>query len=170
MAAQNGPPTDVHAKSKELLLGLKMLLKKYCPAAFRIGVLVRDCNWAGRDSDSGKNALAVLEPCLLVMLSLAGDQWENVEYVKTLVAQTLPGRKNLRFSPREKCVMRHGPNMRKLILGVAVASLPIVKWKPSSLRVVEAVVLCSLHDLCFPGIFAATPPRSFLFHRLPQIY
>ena len=82
VAAQNGPLTDMRSKSKELLLGLKV----YCPAAFRIGVLVRDCNWAGRDPGSGKNALAVLDSCLLVMLSLVGDQWENVEYIKTLVA------------------------------------------------------------------------------------
>ena len=65
---------------------MKVLLKEYCPVAFRIGVLVTDCNWAGRDLVSGKNALAVLESSLLVMLSLVGDQWENVEYVKTLVA------------------------------------------------------------------------------------
>ena len=86
VAAQNGPLTDVHAKSKELLFGLKVLLKEYCLAAFRIGVLVRGCNWDGRDPGSGKNALAVLESCLLVMLSLVGDQWENVEYLKTSVA------------------------------------------------------------------------------------
>ena len=81
VAAQNGPLTDMQSKSKELFLGLKVLLNEYCPAAFRIGVLVRDCNWAGRDPGSGKNALAVLESCLLVMLSLVGDQWENVEYI-----------------------------------------------------------------------------------------
>ena len=86
VAAQNGPLTDMQAKSKELLLGLKVLLKEYCPSAFRIGVLMRDCNWAGRDPGSGKNALAVLESCLLVMLSLVEDEWENVEYIKTLVA------------------------------------------------------------------------------------
>ena len=86
IVAQNGPLNDMQSKSKDLLLGLKVLLKEYCPAAFRIGVLVRDCNWARRDPGSGKNALAVLESCLLVMLSLVGDQWENVEYIKTLVA------------------------------------------------------------------------------------
>ena len=86
VTAQNGPLTDMYSKSKELLLGLKVLLKEYCPAAFRIGVLVRDCTWVGPDPGSGKNALAVLESCLLVMLSLLGDQWENVEYTKTLVA------------------------------------------------------------------------------------
>ena len=46
VAAQNEPLTDMQSKSKELLLGLKVLLKEYCPAAFRIGVLVRDSNWA----------------------------------------------------------------------------------------------------------------------------
>ena len=86
VAVLNGPLTDVQAKSKELLLGLKVLLKEYCPAAFRIGVLVRDCNRAGRDPGSRKNALAMLQSCLLVVLSLVGDQWENVEYIKTLVA------------------------------------------------------------------------------------
>ena len=86
VAAQNGPLTDVQVKSKELLLGLKVLLKEYCPAAFTIGVLMRDCNWAGGDRGSGKNALAVLESCLLAMLSLVGDQWEHVEYIKAVVA------------------------------------------------------------------------------------
>ena len=47
---------------------------------------MRDCNWASRDPGSGKNALAVLESCLLIMLSLVGAHWENVEYIKTLVA------------------------------------------------------------------------------------
>ena len=86
VAAQTRPLTDMQSKSKELLLGLKVLFKEYCPAAFRIGVLVRDCTWAGRDPGSGKNALAVVESCLLVLLSLVVDQWENVEYIKTLVA------------------------------------------------------------------------------------
>ena len=85
VAAQNGPLTDVPAKSKELHLGLKVLLKEYDSAAFSIGVLVRDGNWASRDPGGGNNALAVLESCLLVMLSLVGDPWENVEYIKTLV-------------------------------------------------------------------------------------
>ena len=86
VTAQNGPVTDVHAKIKELLLGLKVSLKDFCRGAFRIGVLVRDYNWAGRNPGSGKNALAVLDSCLLVTLSLVGDQWENVEYIKTSVA------------------------------------------------------------------------------------
>ena len=59
-AAHNGPLNDMQSKTKVLLLGLKVLLKEYCPAAFRIGVLVRDCNRAGTDPGSGKNALAVL--------------------------------------------------------------------------------------------------------------
>ena len=63
-----------------------MLLKEYSPAAFRIAVLVRYCNWAGRHPGRGKNALTLLDSCLLVMLSLVRDQWENVEYMKTLVA------------------------------------------------------------------------------------
>ena len=64
VVAQNGPLTNMQAKSKELLLGLKVLLKAYCPAAFRIGALIKYYNWAGRDPRSGKNALAVLESCL----------------------------------------------------------------------------------------------------------
>ena len=216
VAAQNAPLTDLQSKSKKLLLGLKVLLKEYCPAAFRFGVLVRDCNWARRDPRSGKNALAVLESCFLFMLSLVGDQWENVEYIKTLVAdlftwqrwhsqtpgcihseeygeamlsrlcaqcrilttitslsgtseifvtlrQTLTGSKNLRFSLTEKCVKRYGSNLRKFTLSVSVASLPILQWKPPPLRVVEAVVLRSVHDLRFPRTFAAVPPRSVLF-------
>ena len=109
----------------------------------------------------------MLESCLLVMLSLVGDQWENVEYIKTLVAalitwqrwhsrtpgcihneeygeamlsrlcaqcriwttitslsgtseifvtlsHTLTGRKNVRFSLTEKCVMRYGSKLGSL--------------------------------------------------------
>ena len=77
--------------------------------------------------------------------------------------QTLTGRKNLRFSVTEKCVKRYGSNLRKFILSVSVASLPIVQRKPPPLRVVEAVVLRSVDDLRFPGIFEGVPPRSVLF-------
>ena len=150
------------------------------------------------------------------MLSLVGDQWENVEYIKTLVAapvtwqrwhsrapgcihseeygeamlsrlcaqcriwttitslsgtseifitlsQTLTGRKNLRFSLTEKCVKRYGSNLRKFIVSMSVASLPIVQWKPPPLRVAEAVVCRSVDDLRLPSTFAAVPPRSVLF-------
>ena len=31
----------------------------------------------------------MLEPCLLVMLSVVGDQWEDVEYINMLVADLL---------------------------------------------------------------------------------
>ena len=97
----------MQSKRDELLLGLKVLLKEYFPAAFRIGFLVRDCNWAGRDPGSGKNALAVLESCLLVMLSLVGDEWENVEYIKTLVAALVTWQRWLSRTPG--CI--HGENM-----------------------------------------------------------
>ena len=79
------------------------------------------------------------------------------------LSQTLIGRKNLRFSLTEKCVKRYGSNMKKFVLSVSVASLPIVQWKPPPLRVVEAVVLRSVNDLRFPSTFAAVPPRSVLF-------
>ena len=158
----------------------------------------------------------MLESCLLVMLSLVGEQWENVEHIKTWVAalvtwrrwhprtpgcihseeygeatlrrlcaqcriwtaitslkgtseifvtlsQTLTGRKNLRFSQTDKCVMWYWSNLRKFILSVSVASLPIVQWKPSPLQVVEAIVLRSVDDLRFMGTFAAVVPHSFLF-------
>ena len=58
---------------------------------------------------------------------------------------------------------RYGSNLRKFILSVSVASLPIVQWKPPPLRVVEAAVLRSVDDLRFPSTFAAVPPRSVLF-------
>ena len=80
VAAQNGPLTDMQSKSKERLLGLKVLLKERCPAAFRIGVLVRDCSWAGRDPGSAKIALAVLEACLFVCFlwwAINGRMWST---------------------------------------------------------------------------------------------
>ena len=86
----------------------------------------------------------------------------NSEIFVTLT-QTLTGRKNLRFLLTEKCVMRYASNLRKFILSVCVASLPIVQRKPPPLGVVEAVVLRSVDDLRFLGTFAAVPPSSFLF-------
>ena len=58
VAAQNRPLTDVQAESKQLLLGLKVLLKGCRPAAFRIGVLVQDCNWAGKRSGKCEECLS----------------------------------------------------------------------------------------------------------------
>ena len=155
------------------------------------------------------------------MLSLVGDEWENVEYIKTLVpdlvtwqrwhsrrarcihseeygeamlsrlcawcriwttitslngttegfvtlSQAVTGWKNLRFSLTKKCVMRYGTNLRKFIMSVFVASLPIVEWMPPPLWVVEAVVLRSVGDLPFPRPFAAVPPGSVLFSVLQK--
>ena len=79
------------------------------------------------------------------------------------LSQPLTGRKNLRFSVTEKCVMWYGSNVTPFILNVSVPSLPIVQWKPPPLRVVEAVLLRSVDDLRFPKTLAAVPPRSFLF-------
>ena len=80
-----------------------------------------------------------------------------------MLSHTQTSRANLRFSLTEKCVKLYGSNLRKFILSVYVASLPIVQWKPPPLRVVEAVVLRSVDDLRFPSTFAAVPPRSVLF-------
>ena len=81
----NCPLTAVEAAANQLLVGLQVLLKEHYPAAFKIVVLVRECDGAGRDRGTPKNALVVLESCLLVMLFLMGTQWENVEALKMLV-------------------------------------------------------------------------------------
>ena len=60
--------------------------------------------------------------------------------------------------------MLYGSNLSKFNLSVSVASLPIVQWKPPPLQVVEALVLRAVHDLRFPGTFAALPPCSFLLN------
>ena len=44
---------------------------------------------------------------------------------------------------------QYGSNLRKFIVSVSFASLPMVQWKPPSLRVVEALVLRSVDDLAF---------------------
>ena len=78
-------------------------------------------------------------------------------------SKTLTRRKNVRFSLTEKCVKWYGSHLRKFIMSVSVASLPIVQWKPPPLRGVKAVVLRSVDDLRFSTAFAAVPPRSVLF-------
>ena len=77
------------------------------------------------------------------------------------LSQALTWRKDLRFSVTENCVMRYGSKLRKFNLSASVASLPIVQWKPPPFRLVEAVVLRSVHDLRFPGSLAAAPPLFF---------
>ena len=68
LALWNRAATDLEAKAKQLLLGVQVLLKECCLAAFRIAFLVLDCNWASRDPGGGKNWLAVLDPACLSCL------------------------------------------------------------------------------------------------------
>ena len=78
LATRNWAATDLEAKARQLLLGLQVVFKEYCPTAFSIGVLVQDCDWVGRDPSCRKNALAVLKACLRVMLAIVGAEWENL--------------------------------------------------------------------------------------------
>ena len=93
------------------------------------------------------------------------SQWHLGNFCN--VDSNLTRRNNLRCSLTEKCVMRFGSHLRKFILSISVASLPIVQWKPPPLRVVEVVVLRSIDDLHFPRLFPALPPCSFLFTVFP---
>ena len=67
------------------LESLQRLLSNWLPAAFAVGKKVRDCNWAGEASGSGKDAKQVLLACLLMMLPLTAGESHLTEYVRTLV-------------------------------------------------------------------------------------
>ena len=73
-----------------MLLALKALLYTYCPAAFSIGTLVRECNWEGRGAGSGIVAKQALEMSLLLMLNiLKPEEQLTKEYVKTTAVALL---------------------------------------------------------------------------------
>ena len=116
------------------------------------------------DAVPTKVKLLHMEETMLALCLNAGTYLPRVEAnLDAFIVAAQNGRKNLRFSLTEKCVMPYGSNLRNFILSVFVASSPIVQCQPPPLQVVEAVVLRSVDDLCFPGTFAAVPPRRFLF-------
>ena len=80
VAAQNGPLPGVQAKSKELLLRLKVLLKEYYPAAFKIGVLVSHYNWVGKTPEVARMPWQCWSPvCWLCFLwwGISGRMWST---------------------------------------------------------------------------------------------
>ena len=82
--------TPIQRKGLRMLLALKALLYTYCPAAFSIGTLVRECNWEGRGAGSGIVAKQALEMSLLLMLNiLKPEEQLTTEYVKTTAVALL---------------------------------------------------------------------------------
>ena len=55
-----------------LLRGLKSLLLFYCPAVLKLGVLVRNCTWAGRENGTSRYALESLRRSLFLLIGLLG--------------------------------------------------------------------------------------------------
>ena len=66
-----------------LLRGLHCLLFEYVPMMFRIGCLVRSCNWDGRDNGSANFAHEAMCRSFCMLVHLRQDA-EKVEYVRTL--------------------------------------------------------------------------------------
>ena len=62
--------TPIRRKGLRMLFALKALPYTYCPAAFSIGTLVFECNWAGRGAGSRIVAMQALEMSLLLMLNI----------------------------------------------------------------------------------------------------
>ena len=82
--------TPIQRKGLRMLLALKALLCTYCPAAFSIATLVRECNWEGRGAGSGIVAKQALEMSLLLMLNiLKPEEQLATEYVKTTAVALL---------------------------------------------------------------------------------
>ena len=82
--------TPIQRKGLRMVLALKALLYTYCPAAFSIGTLVRECNWEGRGAGSGSVAKQALEMSLLLMLNiLKPEEQLTTEYVKTTAVALL---------------------------------------------------------------------------------
>ena len=71
------------------LAGLKTLLHFYIPAVFLLGNLVRDCNWDGQPTGTGRTARKVLELSLVLIAALTMDKDCNVPYVRTLCGALL---------------------------------------------------------------------------------
>ena len=92
--------------------------------------------------------------------------WSTITFVSgTLevfvsLAQTQRGRKHLSLT--DKCVQRYGSNLKKFIFNVFMGNLPIVRWQPPPLRIVEVVALHTVDALFF------LPLRLFL-HEAPYL-
>ena len=76
--------TPIQRKGLRMLLALMALLYTYCPAAFNIGTLVRECSWEGRGARSVIVAKRALEMSLLLLLNiLKPEEQLATEYVTT---------------------------------------------------------------------------------------
>ena len=76
--------TPIRRKGLRMLLALKDLLHTYCPAAFSIGTLVRECNL------EGLVAKQALEMFLLLMPNILKPEEQSArEYVKTIAVALL---------------------------------------------------------------------------------
>ena len=72
-----------------MLLALKALLYTYCPVSLSIGILVRECNWEGRDACSGIVAKQALEMPLLMLNIWKPQEQLTTKYVKTTAVALL---------------------------------------------------------------------------------
>ena len=82
--------TPIQREDLRMWLVFKALLYTYCPAAFNIGTLVRECNWEGRGAGSGIVARQALEMSLLLMPNiLKPEEQLATEYVKTTAVALL---------------------------------------------------------------------------------
>lgn len=72
------------SKLLKILVAMKVMLKFYLPAVFRIGYLVRCCTWEGRGRGTGEKAKHVLEEILLLLVHLLSDSNAKNEYVRTI--------------------------------------------------------------------------------------
>ena len=109
-----------------LLDGLQTLMGVYCPAAFRIGVLVRELNWNGRQRGSGANAGEALEISLLLLMVLCREEPAHQnEYVKTLVIALLGWQPYM----AELYGCMHGEECGEALLSRLVAAMKrLVNW------------------------------------------
>jgi hypothetical protein len=70
---------------RQTLLALEAVLTFWLPAVFRVGFLVRQSYWAGRDAGSGNLVYSVLGHCLLLLVQLLGPLNASKDnYVRTL--------------------------------------------------------------------------------------
>ena len=72
------------AARKVPLAWLSALMHFYIPAAFLLGILVRDCNRDGRPDGTGHTAHKVLELSLVLIVALTMDTDCNIPHVHTL--------------------------------------------------------------------------------------
>ena len=85
-AYEHGPRPDtiVTVRGLKVLYALRLMITECVPAIFRIGCLVTNCHWNGRDPTTAYHAKGVLHHCMVLLLRMSDGHEHQVDYNRTI--------------------------------------------------------------------------------------